>query len=374
MEEKKPSALATRQLIQKAMTVTRETISPTKFNSNQFDVINISVEIKNLDPIFHNYKIANLSDLHLGQWLTPEYLNGVIKLVNEREPNMITLTGDYISYILDDFAEDLENCLKELKPKDISVAVLGNHDHWLGADKIRKILKNAGIKDLSNDVFTLEKKYKDFKNNNLENNANKENTTEIFNYEQDIINKKNSKEKEAKENIKNSNKKDYKEIIAKLHIAGVDSLMVGKDSLETVMKKLPQENPAILLAHEPDFAEISATTGRFALQISGHSHGGQFIIPGIETTLFRGSHSHKYPVGKYKVKDMMQYTSRGLGTNVFWLRVNCKPEITIFTLKSSKIMNKKEENRFLNTVDKKEQLKNIAKTLPEEIRNIAKLN
>ena len=44
----------------------------------------------------------------------------------------------------------------------------------------------------------------------------------------------------------------------------------------------------------------------------------------------------KYPVGKYKVGNMIQYTSRGLGTNSFRLRINCKPEITIFTLKTTK--------------------------------------
>ena len=44
----------------------------------------------------------------------------------------------------------------------------------------------------------------------------------------------------------------------------------------------------------------------------------------------------KYPVGLYNVGDMTQYTSKGLGTNTFWLRINCKPEITLFNLKTSK--------------------------------------
>ena len=91
-----------------------------------------------------------------------------------------------------------------------------------------------------------------------------------------------------------------------------------------------------MLAHEPDFADITATTGRFALQISGHSHGGQFIIPKFETTPFRGPNSTKYPVGLYKVGEMIQYTSKGLGTNSFRIRINCKPEVTIITLKTDK--------------------------------------
>ena len=116
-----------------------------------------------------------------------------------------------------------------------------------------------------------------------------------------------------------------------LHIAGVDSVTLNKHRLDVVLSKLPPSGPAILLAHEPDFADVSATTGRFSLQISGHSHGGQFIIPGIGT-LVKAPHAKKYPLGRYQVGDMVHYTSRGLGTNVFWIRVNCPPEITIFTL------------------------------------------
>ena len=294
MEEDKPTALAARQMIQKAMTITREKIIPMEFDESVYDIVEVNVEIKNLNPMFHDYKIVNLSDLHLGQWLTAEYLEGVINIVNKQKPDMVALTGDYVSYILDDVAEDLQRCLSMLKPKDVSLAVLGNHDHWNGADRIREILKNSGIIDISNDVYTIKRK----RNNKT----------------------------------------------AQLNIAGVDSMMLQKEDIDTVMKKLPKEGPAIMLAHEPDFADISALTGRFALQISGHSHGGQFIIPGLNTTILRGSCSHKYPVGEYQVGDMIQYTSKGLGTNIFWLRINCAPEITIFKLKSPEVLKKENKN------------------------------
>jgi predicted MPP superfamily phosphohydrolase len=204
----------------------------------------------------------------------------VVDLINNQKPDAITITGDFVSYILEEVAEDLEVALKKLNPKEISIAVLGNHDHWMGADKIREILKKCNIIDASNDVYTLKRGE------------------------------------------------------AQLHIAGVDSVMLNKHRLDLVIEKLPEEGPAILLAHEPDFADVSSSTGRFSLQISGHSHGGQFIIPGLGTFI-RGPHFIKYPHGKYQVGDMVQYTSRGLGTNIFWFRINCDPEITIFKLKSS---------------------------------------
>lgn len=268
-----------RRKMQRGMTSWRNKLGKPEFNVKDFQLEKVEVDIPGLDQVFDNYRIVNISDIHLGQWITPKHLEGVIGLVNDLKPDTVAITGDFVSYILDDVAEDLESSLKKLKPKDVSLAVLGNHDHWLGAEKIRKILKDCNIIDVSNDVYTLKQEESQF------------------------------------------------------HIAGVDSVMLDKHRLDVVMEKLPEEGPAILLAHEPDFADVSSITGRFSLQISGHSHGGQFVIPGLGTFI-RGPHFFKYPHGEYKVGNMVQYTSRGLGTNIFWFRINCDPEITLFTLKS----------------------------------------
>ena len=277
MDSNKPSALKVRQGLQEFMTQSREISFGTEFSTEYFDVVDVDIELDNLDFEFNNYKIINLTDIHIGQWLTPEYLEGVVDYVNTLNPDLITLTGDYVSYILKGYEKDLEKSFKKLKARDGKLAVLGNHDHWLGASEIRNILKKANIKDLSNDVYSIKS----------------------------------------------------------LNIAGIDSYTVGADDLDSVLNKLPQKGANILLVHEPDFAKISSKTGKFGLQISGHSHGGQFIIPGTNIAPFRGPKSTKYPVGKYKVKNMIQYTSRGLGTNTFWMRINCKPEITLFHLKSN---------------------------------------
>ena len=282
MVNERPSAMMIRQGFQTFMTQTR---GSTKFKPELFDLVNVNVKINDLPFTFHNYRIINLTDIHLGQWISPEYLNGVADYVNRLNPDMITLTGDYVSYILEGYEDDLLDSFKKLKAKDGKFAVLGNHDHWTGAEEIREILKKSDIIDLSNDVYTLEKDGE------------------------------------------------------KLNISGVDSLTVGADDLDKVLEKLPHDGASILLVHEPDFAKVSSKTDRFDLQMSGHSHGGQLVIPGVKTTPFRCSYSIKYPVGAYKVKNMIQYTSKGLGTNSFWIRVNCKPEITQFYLKTTKRKN-----------------------------------
>ena len=272
-----PPAMKIRQTIQDSMT---HTLPEKEFSSEDIDLVEINVELPNLGENFHNYRILNLCDIHLGQWITPEYLDELVDYVNTLNYDLVTLTGDYFSYIIDGYDTALEKSFKKLDPKDGKFGILGNHDHWLGSDRIREIFKNSDICDLSNSAVTL---------------------------------------------IRGDDK---------LNLAGVDSYTVDADDLNKVLPKLEENAPTILLAHEPDFAMKSFQTGKIDLQISGHSHGGQFIIPKTETTPFRWRNSTRYPVGLYELGDMVQYTSKGLGTNFLRIRINCKPEITIFTLKT----------------------------------------
>lgn len=275
----RPQGMKIRQGIQDAMTYT---LPDKSFRPENIDLVEVDIELDNLGWNFHNYRILNLTDIHLGQWINPEYLDALVDYVNTLNYDLITLTGDYFSYVIEGYEEALKNSLKKLKAKDGKFGVLGNHDHWMSSDKIRNIFKESQIVDLSNDVHILKKD------------------------------------------------DEY------LNLAGVDSCTVCADNLDKVLLKLRENTPSILLAHEPDFARESSQTRKFDLQISGHSHGGQFIIPPFETTPFRGPNSTKYPVGLYRVGDMIQYTSKGLGTNSFRIRINCKPEVTIITLKTKR--------------------------------------
>lgn len=274
-----PSAMRIRQGIQDAITYS---LPDKKFDSSKIEVVEIDITIDNLGWNFNNLRILNLTDIHLGQWINPEYLDKLIDYVNTLNVDLVTLTGDYFSYVTKGYEQSLQDSFKKIESKYGKFGVLGNHDHWMGSKKVRDIFTNSNVIDLSNDVYTLEK-------------------DDEF-----------------------------------LNICGVDSCTVCADNLDKVLAKMKKDTPSILLAHEPDFAKQSSQTNRFDLQISGHSHGGQFIIPKFETTPFRGPNSRKYPVGIYEVGNMIQYTSKGLGTNSFRLRVNCKPEITIITLKTNK--------------------------------------
>jgi predicted MPP superfamily phosphohydrolase len=118
---------------------------------------------------------------------------------------------------------------------------------------------------------------------------------------------------------------------AKIHLAGVDDVWNGKPDLATTLDETPADALTILLSHEPDYADTVARDGRVALQLSGHSHGGQVRLPGIGAPIlpYLGK---KYDQGLYRVGQMWVYTNRGIGVVGPPVRINCPPEITKITL------------------------------------------
>jgi uncharacterized protein len=120
---------------------------------------------------------------------------------------------------------------------------------------------------------------------------------------------------------------------AALHVAGIDDVMEGRSRLDLVLRELPESGAAILLAHEPDFADVSAATGRFDLQLSGHSHGGQIGVP-LLRRLVLPPFSQRYTSGLHEVGGMSVYTNRGIGFVHLRARFLCRPEITVLTLRS----------------------------------------
>jgi len=250
-----------------------------RFDAADFAIVALEVQVPGLTSEFEGYRIVQISDLHMGHWLNAERLNGVAELVNQQEPDLVVITGDFISYSLSQIAEEMTAGLRKISAVDGVAAVLGNHDHWFDPQGVRHVLQDAGVRELANDVMSLQRG------------------------------------------------------TAVLNVAGIDDILVGANDLDKVLAIMPVHGPALLLAHEPDFADESAASGRFFMQLSGHSHGGQILLPGLGP--FRGKMFRKYPLGRYQVGDMVQYTNPGVGTHVLRLRINVPPEITVITLHGS---------------------------------------
>jgi len=245
------------------------------------EIVPLELVLPRLDPAFDGYRLVQFSDIHMGTGMTTKRLTHIVNVVNDQNPDAIAITGDFVTHgDIRPLLPGLVESLSQLRSKDGTFAILGNHDHWTDPKAIHEVIRQIGAVDLSNRTYSL--RLGD----------------------------------------------------AVLHLAGVDDYWERQNRLDEVLAQLPGDACAILLAHEPDFADISAATGRFDLQISGHSHGGQVRLPIINRPITLPTYSLIYPVGQYQVGTMIQYTNRGVGTIPPALRFNCRPEITVFTLRA----------------------------------------
>jgi predicted MPP superfamily phosphohydrolase len=251
---------------------------------NGFAVETVQIRLKRLPRVFSGFRIAQISDIHIGGWITPDRLQQVAELVAAEKPDILVVTGDFLKgrSFSETEKQGISDLIEILSPLAASIptfAVLGNHDYWTNPDAIREMLRQCGITDLTNAVHTVTRQQEKF------------------------------------------------------YLCGVDDIRHGDVRLDEVIAQLEENSAAILLVHEPDFADESAATGKFDLQISGHTHGGQIVIPFLGPPVLPPS-GRKYPSGLYKVGNMLQYTNRGVGTDTVSVRINCPPEITVFVLEN----------------------------------------
>ena len=236
------------------------------------------IRLPGLSPAFNGYRIVQISDLHLaaGKLLTPERLEAIVRRINGEHPDLILITGDFVSAI-DDTSLDGIGRLGMLDAPDGVFAILGNHDYWCDAADVAEAVERTGIRLLLNEHVVIKRKG------------------------------------EA------------------LVVGGLDDIWEGDYDLDKALHGIPRRAPVLLMVHEPNYADTVARDGRVALQLSGHSHGGQIRVPGIGP-LALPDQAWRYPMGMYTVGDMLLYVSRGIGLAEIPFRLNCRPEITTFML------------------------------------------
>lgn len=247
------------------------------------EVTQVALELQGLPKAFHNYRILQLSDIHMGGWMNRERFSAVLDVVEQQSFDLMVITGDFViggrswTENLDLAAIDFIELMKPVTKRRLTLGVMGNHEYKTDPVLARKMLAEAGVMELKNDVHLLEK------------------------------------DGEA------------------LYIAGLDDISKHQQSLDQVTQKLPALAPTILLVHEPDYATVTSKTKRFLAQLSGHSHGGQVVFP-LVGPLVLPQWGRRFPAGLYQINDMFLYTNRGVGMTPPYVRFGCRPEITIFTL------------------------------------------
>ncbi len=243
-----------------------------------FNVKTIDVQIAGLNPAFAGYRIVQLSDIHARSGIMDrQQLEKVASLANQQQPDLIALTGDYVTDRPDQAEEMLTNMFGQLKATDGIMAIMGNHDREASTAPLERAFAKAKVKFLNNAVHSIDRHGQ------------------------------------------------------KLNIAGVDDVYFQRSDLPLTISQLPPTGTNILLAHEPDFVDTAATTDRFKLQLSGHSHGGQIVIPFLPT--MKAILAKKYTSGLYAIGGTQLYVSSGVGTTgIPQARINCRPEISVIVL------------------------------------------
>jgi len=238
------------------------------------------VALPDLPPVFDGYRIAHVSDVHLGVRANLEHLPVVIERVNQERPDVIAITGDFATGRRDNLLGGAP-ALSELSAPDGVWAVLGNHDYYAGIGAVGALLDRAGIGLLLNAHHAITRG------------------------------------------------------ADRLVLAGLDDVLHGIPDLNAALCGVPDSAPVVLMVHEPDYARIAAAEPRVRVQLSGHTHGGQVRLPGLGAPILPKL-GHIYPAGRYTVGDgLTLFVSRGTGTGLVVLRLNCRPEITIITLRRS---------------------------------------
>jgi len=249
----------------------------------------VEVALTRLPRAFDGFTIAQLSDFHFDPHFNGPVIQAAVAKTNALRPDLVVLTGDFVTeprrggrQRRHDAAGNAAPCgamLGELRSLHGSLAVLGNHDAVTDPNYVTTCLSTHNISVLRNASLPLEKEG------------------------------------------------------ARLWIAGMDDVFRHRGDLSRTLNGIPAKEATILLVHEPDFADVVRQTA-VDLQLSGHSHGGQICLPLIGPP-YLPPLGKKYPWGLRRLDQLTLYTNRGVGTIGIPARLNCPPEITLFTLRST---------------------------------------
>jgi predicted MPP superfamily phosphohydrolase len=255
------------------------------------EVVEREIHLAGLPASFNGLRIAQLSDIHMDEYTEPIFLRHVIHRINEMQPDVVLLTGDYISWGLatSEFAIgaawQCANILTGLACRQV-YAVLGNHDVGVDPKQVTAALSANGITVLTNACVPLQRGG------------------------------------------------------GRIWLAGLDDPVLGLPDPElaipAAIRNVPNE-PVILMCHAPDYVDylLSRPVGKaIGLVLSGHTHGGQVRLP-LVGAMQLPELGKKYVEGWFGLGGMQLYVNRGIGTVGLPFRLDCPPEITLLTLRAA---------------------------------------
>ncbi len=251
---------------------------------HQLEIVRRTFPIANLPDAFLGMRLAQISDIHLEEYTETSFLEHVVEQVNILNPDMVLLTGDFISRgpgprrVALRAAGVAAEILSGLKAPQ-RVAILGNHDVGVNADWVVRELEAHGTPVVIASFLPREHKME-----------------------------------------------------RRLNCGAAAAGPPTPDPLLAIPAE--PRAPVLFLVHEPDYIDIFRHHPRFPLvdvMLSGHSHGGQVRLPLLGPIVLPPM-GKRYVEGLYRIGRMQLYVNRGIGTVGLPFRLNCPAEITDITL------------------------------------------
>jgi predicted MPP superfamily phosphohydrolase len=238
----------------------------------------VTIRDPDVPPAFDGLRVAFLSDIHAGPFVSRRRVRHVVDSVCALRPDLILLGGDYAYRDPGAVGPALAELGRLRAPLGV-YGVLGNHDHWLGAAATRRGMSAAGIVDLDNRGVWLRRRGQ------------------------------------------------------RVRLCGVDDLWEGRQDLATALDGATQTDFVLLLSHNPDYAE-KLGAAPVDLVLSGHTHGGQVTLFGAWAPFLPSDHGQKYRAGLVSARGGLRVlVTNGTGQTVVPLRLFARPEIVLLTLR-----------------------------------------
>jgi predicted MPP superfamily phosphohydrolase len=242
-----------------------------------------TIELPPGSPALDGLRVAVLADLHVGSpWNGLDKLARIVAETNAAAPDVVLLAGDYVikGVIGGSFVapEAIAARLHALHAPLGVYAVLGNHDWWLDAARVRTALAAAAIPTLDDRALAIDGGGRRF------------------------------------------------------WLCGVSDFWEGAHDVHRALAGVTDDAPVILFTHNPDvFPHVPA---RVALTVAGHTHGGQVFVPILGRPIVPSRYGQRYAIGHVVEDGRHLFVSPGLGTSIIPVRFRVPPEISLVTLRA----------------------------------------
>ncbi|MBN1868694.1 metallophosphoesterase [Candidatus Sumerlaeota bacterium] len=248
--------------------------------SHRLEIVEMTLRFPDLPPALDGLRLVQLSDMHFGEYLSPRYHHHVIDRAIDLKPDIALITGDYTAS--DNLYRESVEIFSRLQPPLGTWSVHGNHDYYTEPEFLAYWLEYYGVNYLCNRSVDIERGKGQF-----------------------------------------------------LRLVGADHPYRRVRDWKSLVHREGDDEKQVFrlgLTHRPDNAVPLIRNGA-DLVLSGHTHGGQWRIPGVGPLIVPSIYGRRFDRGLVRVGRGLLYINSGFGVHTIPLRLNCPPEIALIELR-----------------------------------------